>query len=453
MMKKILIKVLLTISILFIPVMVFGAEGNLTLEQVRELALANSKSLAKYNLTIRSSGLDEKTQTYSSLPSLSLGASASVTLWTKEGVPDNLYQDTFSTGASLRLSQSIWDGGKNSILKQINSMTSEIARQDALAEYYAVLDAADTAYYNVLQAAASLEAAETSLETAVLDLSTAEIRRTSGMLSDADYLKAQAEKESRELSRGQARRDLSLAKLKLKSITGLESIPDVEALDFDSLENFIGVLAALDEAGTERLYNSLENEIVRRNPGLVKAGLNSEKAVQNVSLAKRDYSPTLSASVSTGLNYSFNNGLEPASGQLSLSGSIPLDFWVTAANVEKKQIAQEQAVLDYISAEESLYISIQTGILELVSQAGQVTSTRRALDYAQKHYEYTAELFRLSQVSLSILSDAEALVHSNRNQLIKAQYGLLSALSKLRSLGVFESEEVIIDLVMNGAQG
>jgi outer membrane protein TolC len=269
------------------------------------------------------------------------------------------------------------------------------------------------------------------------------------MLSDADFLQAQVEKESREVSRGQARRDLSLAKLKLKSLTGLETIPDLETPDFDSLEPFISTLADMDEGGAEKLYVSLETEIRRRNPGLTKAALNSGKAEQNVSLAKRDYSPTLSASVSTGLNYSIANGLEPASGRLSINGSIPLDFWVTAANVEKKQIALEQAVLDYGSAGESLNISIQTGILDLVSQAGQVVSTRRALEYARKHYEYTEELFKLSRASLSDLSDAEALVQSNGNQLIRAQYGLLSALSYIRSLGVFESEETIIDLVLN----
>jgi outer membrane protein TolC len=97
-------------------------------------------------------------------------------------------------------------------------------------------------------------------------------------------------------------------------------------------------------------------------------------------------------------------------------------------------------------------MEIQTGILDLVSQAGQVLSAGRALDYAQKHYEYTAELFSLSRISLSELSDAEALVHNNRNLLIKAQYGVLSALSKIRSIGVFDSEDQIIDLVMNGVK-
>jgi multidrug efflux system outer membrane protein len=447
-MKKTLI-LLWAIALSLIPAVIFGEEEILTLEKTRELALQNSRSLEKYNLAVQSSVLDEKIQTFSVLPSLSLGASASVTLWSKDGVSGDLLRDSLKAGADISLSQTIYDGGKYPILKQINSLSSEIARQDALAEYYAVLADADAVYYGVAQAAAALEAAEISLETARLNLSTAEIRRTSGMSSDADYLQAQAEKESRELSSGQARRELSLALLKLKNLTGLTTISILEEPDFDSLEDFIAILAGMGEEGIKTLYSALREDIVQRNPGMVKAGLNSGKAEQNLNLAKRDYVPTFSASLSTGLSYSITNGFEPGSGQISLRGSIPLDFWVTAANVEKRQIVLEQASLDYQTTGASLDMEIQTSILDLVSQAGQVLSARRALDYAQKNYEYTAELFGLSRISLSELSDAESLVHNNRNALIKAQYGVLSSLSKIRSAGVFESEAYIIDLVMN----
>ncbi|MDR2617662.1 MAG: TolC family protein [Treponema sp.] len=419
----------------------------LSLEQARELALANSQSLKKHNLSVQSGVLDEKTQAYAGLPSLSLGASASATLWTNNGVPENLFKDTFGASASAGVSQKLWDGGKNSILKSIGSLSTAVARQNALAEYYTVLESADAAYYAVLEAAAALEAAESSLETAALSLSMAEIRRESGMLSDADYLQALAEKESRETARSQARRDLALGRLRLKNLTGLAETPELEPVDFAAMEPLIRTLAAMDDPGLDRLYGALKKQIEVRNPALAKAGLNSAIAEKNLSLAARDYSPTLSASLSTGLNYSVSGGLEPSAGRLSLSGSIPLDFWVTAANVEKRKLASEQAALDLRTAGESLDTEIQTGLLNLVSQAGQVLSSGRALDYAGKHFEYVLELYELSRNSLSELSDAEALVRSNRNQLIRSQYAFLSGLSALRTLGVFESEDEIAALV------
>jgi outer membrane protein TolC len=248
-----------------------------------------------------------------------------------------------------------------------------------------------------------------------------------------------------------------LSKLKLKNILGLESaLPELENIDFADYEPLFQTLAGLDDDGVDSLYTALFGEIEKRNPTLVKAGITSARAGQNVSLTALAYSPTLSLSLSTGLSYSYSNGgntnsngLGPFTGNLTISGKIPLDFWVTASNVEKQKLAQEQTALMYLNTEDSLELELQTDILSLISQAGQVLSSRRALEYAEKHFDYILELFTLAQRSTSDLSSADALVLSNRNQLIRAQYGLLSALSKIRSLGVFESEESIISLVMN----
>jgi outer membrane protein TolC len=439
------------ITLLAVRALFVYGEETLSLERTRELALSNSRSLAKYRLAVQGSALDEKTQGYAGFPSLSAGLSASATLWTGGGITQDILKDSFRAGANIGVSQQLWDGGKNSLLKAISSIATGMARQDALTEYFSVLDAADTAYYAVLEAAAALDAAESSLETGVLGLSVAEIRLAGNMISEADYLQAQAEKESREAARNQARRDLSLCRTKLKALTGLTGIPEPEAVDFDDRETFLRTLADLDDAGLDRLCAFVWKQAAERNPGLIKAGLNSARAEKNVSLAARDYSPTISASVSTGLNYTIAGGFNPSPGSLSLSANIPLDFHVTAANVEKRKNALEQAALDYRSAEVSLDLEIQSALLDLVSQAGQALSSRRALDYAGKRLEYVTELYRLSQNSPSELSDAQALVSANRNQLIRARYGFLRGLSAIRSLGLFDSEDEIEALVYRAA--
>jgi outer membrane protein TolC len=442
----------IVITLLAAPTILFSVGETLSLEKARELALSNSRSLAKYRLAVQGSALDEKTQGYAGLPSLSAGLSASATIWTGEGVTQDMLKDSFRAGANIGVSQQLWDGGKNSLLKAINSIATGMARQDALAEYFSVLDAADTAYYTVLEAAAALAAAESSLETGVLGLSVAEIRLANNMISQADYLQAQAEKESRETSRSQARRDLSLGRTKLKALTGLAEIPELEPADFEGREKLLRTLADLDDDGIDRLYALLWKQVGERNPGLVKAGLNSTRAEKNVSLAARDYSPTVSASASAGLGYDIAGDFNPSPGSLSLNVNIPLDFHVTAANVAKRRIALEQAALDYRSTEVSLDLEIQSTLLNLVSQAGQTLSSRRALDYADKRLEYVAELYRLSQNSPSELSDAQALVSANRNQLIRAQYGFLRGLSAIRSLGLFDSEDEIEILIYQAAE-
>ncbi|MDR0876947.1 MAG: TolC family protein [Treponema sp.] len=452
---------IIIVFLIMLPVGVFAEDepigvettGTITLsiEQARSLALANSRSLAKYNLTMQNNRLDDIAQVFSNLPSLSLGGpSASIGLWNAggEGVnfPDSLSGNIISFGVS----QKIFNGGKSIVLASINKISSEITRKEALAEYYAVLDAADTAYYNVLQSAVSLEAAESTLQTAAFALSVAEIRSANGMIKPGDYLQALAEKETRENARNQAKRDLALNSAKLKAITGIAELPVLETADFDAYETLISHLSEISDEKLDGLYADLWKAAAAGNPGLTRASLSSQIAKKNVTLAGRDYLPTLNAGFNLGgWGYSVQDGIKLSPGSFSLSGSIPLDFWVTANTVAKRKITLEQSNLDYLGAESSLELELQTTLLSLLSQAETVLSSRRACDYAEKHFEYVIELYRLGQNSVSELSDAAALVSSNRNQRIRAEFGFLGSLSKLRSLGAFASESDLMELLLS----
>ncbi|MDR3191514.1 MAG: TolC family protein, partial [Treponema sp.] len=427
---------------------VFPQGLSLDIDEARTLALANSRSLAKYNLAVKTGLLDQRGQFYTLLPSPSLGASASTILWNaQEGSPE--FKDTVSTGLSFGVSQQIFNGGKFFANKTIAELSVEMARQDALAEFYAVLNAADSAYYACLQAKASLESAESALETAELSLAIAETRAGNGMINQGDYLQALAEKESRENARNQAKRDLSLSELRLKMLLGLDAPPVPRELEFGGYRECIEKLAAMTEEETLRLYAELLRTAAASNPALAKASLKNLQAEKQTGLAVRDFSPTLSASFSTGLNYGVQDGLRPSSGSVSLSGKIPLDYWVLKDNLTKKQIAREQAALDYGSAEESLETELYTALLDLITQAGTVLSSRRSGEYADKHFEYVMELYRLNQNSVSQLQEASSLATTNRNQLIRSQYGFLSSLSKMRSILVMEDQGALRDLLLS----
>ncbi len=77
----------------------------LDLEQARVLALANSRSLMRYEMAIRSSVLDEKNQLYSMLPSVSAGYSASMDYLRNWEFLNPI--DTFNAGVTLSVTQII----------------------------------------------------------------------------------------------------------------------------------------------------------------------------------------------------------------------------------------------------------------------------------------------------------------------------------------------------------
>jgi outer membrane protein TolC len=440
-------KLMLLLSFLFFTGFVLFAQA-LSLEQARALALANSRSLAKYNLAIQNSVLDERNQLYTMLPSLSANYGASMQYLNKDWIFVNPV-DTFNAEANFSVTQKIFEGGKSFIQKAIYAIATESVRKEAIAEYFNVLDSVDNAYYAVLESAATLESEESSLQSAIAGLSIAEIRQASGMISQGDYLKAMAEKESRENTRNQARRTLALNMTKLKAITGYGEITALEPVDFSAYESLIQTLAEISDEEADALYDRLWKILAEANPSLAISALNSRRAEKSLSLAKRDYAPMLNATLfSTSAGYSTANGFRTsAGGGVTLSGNIPLDFWVMASKIKKSKNARDATALDYINAEVSLETELQSALLNLFAYAGSVLSTRRSLEYVEKHFEYTMERYRLSQSSVSDLGDASTLLISSRNNHIKAQYGFLQSLSHLRSLGAFTDEEKLISTI------
>jgi outer membrane protein TolC len=424
----------------------FAEDAALTLEDARNLAIANSRELRQLAMSIESSEITRDTQWYEFLPSLSLQGSAGTSLWSDSKASQEILKDNFFARAGLTVSEKIplWDGGKYSIQKLLNGLSTESAKQDALAGYFSVLDQVDNAYYSALEAAASLEVAESSLETVTISLSIAEIRYQNKMIVDADYFKAMADAESGKNNRDNARRNLELAGLKLKNLLGLKALPRLAPVDFSVYGDLIKSLSATSDSGIENMYAQIWKVMEKNNPDIIKAGFSLTSAEKNVTLAKRGYSPVLSASLSTGLNYSYTNsasGYAPFSGEFSITGSIPLDFWVTQSNVKKSRLARERQALSYQSLIESLDIELQSGIFSLISQAGSAISSQKVLEYSQKQFNYVFELYTLSQNSLSALSEAESQLRSNKNNAITSQYSFLKALSKIRSLGAFENGE------------
>ncbi len=435
---------LMILIFMFVSCFCFAQE-HFTLDQIRMYALSNSKVLSKLNLSIESSILDGKSLTYNNLPSLSIGASGGGEVWGGDtGLPDSI-----NANASISLSQKIWDGGKNSVQIAINKISTEIARLEALREYYSILDSADSAYFTVLEAQASLAAAESLLKVSMFSLTIAEVRQSSGAISMGDYLQAVAENESKKTDLSLAKRDLALSIARIKSITGLTVTPVLEMIDFKNYEPVIQTLSILDDTKIDKIISTLQNIVYIRNPSVSSSNLSSKKADKAVDLASKDYFPNINFGASTGVNYNYLNDSEMSPGRLSISGSLPLNIWVTKNNIKNKKIAQEQALLDYQETERTIDIEIQSGVLNCIAQASSVISSRKALEYAEKQLENKMELYRLSSASLSDVSDATALVSSSQKQLIQSQFSFLLSISVIRSLGVFDSEQQVVELMVS----
>jgi len=418
------------------------------LEQARVLALASSRDLAQLNLNLQTSELNEKEQFYSMLPSVSANYSASMSyLDNNWGFTNPI--DTLRVGVNISVTQTIFQGGRSFIQKAIREIATESVRNNAMIEYFRVLDRVDSAYYSALEAAASLEAAESSLQSATLSLSMAEIRLANGMLNQGDYLRVLADKESRESSRNQARRSLALNLSTLNNLIGLGEAPELEQIDFSAYEEVIQYLAGISDEEFSALYGRLLNAISRANPTLVSAALARQQAEYSYTLSKREYVPTIRATVSSGLSWSTSGGFSTSpTGSISITGNIPLDFWVMSNNQEKSKITYDLALMTYVDRQKQVETDLYSSLLTAITQAESFLSSRRTLDYVERSFEYTMERYRLSQASVLEYVEASSSLITNSNSYIRSSYGFLRSLSTLRSLTVMDDEETLIGLLL-----
>jgi outer membrane protein TolC len=417
-----------------------GAQDLIGLDKAQALALSRSKSLQKLTLAVDAGQVAEKAQNYSLLPQATLKVGGTV------DYPAASLASSAAAAATLSVSQIIYEGGKNNILAAIDRLATEQARMEARAEYLSVLQSADSAYFNVLKAQAALEAAKSDLSATKLLQSLAQAKFDSGVVIKAAVVEAQAETMSKETTLSQANKTLSVAKASFKSITGVSSLP--KPIDFATYSAVMARIGANDDAATEAFISSVTASALKGNPSLSASQLVLEQAQKSVDAAKAAYLPSVSAAWSHSAAYSASSGLDLASeGSLSLTVSIPLDQYATKNTVQGKTIVAAQASLSKESAVEDLRLEIMSDVYDLTSAVRSVSSSQKALEYAQSNYEVKLELYKLSKASSSELSDAELLVSSSRSSLISAQYAFLSGLSSLRTAAGLESEALLLAML------
>lgn len=415
------------------------AEELLTRDSVRNLAVSRSSTLQRVLASVDAALLQEKIQGYSLSPSLSASAGAGLTYPTADAAQG------LHGSVGLTVTQTIYDGGRSAIMSAIDSLATRMAREEARTEYLAVLEAADTAFSGVLEAAASLDAARSDWEAARTHQGLAAARLEAGIITRSDYLKTEAETAAAHTSVSQAQGKLSVAYAKLSSLTGLSLPLSLQSAEPAGMTDLVQRVADFTPDQTASLIARVQQAVAEANPTLAKADLARQKAQGSTSLAKAEYLPDLSASLANTAAYS--SGAFAAGGSLSLSVSIPLSFWVTRAGVSAAQISEKQAGLDLQETRRSLELDVQAAVHDLVSSAGSVVSSGKALAYAESHREAVLEQFTLSAASSSELSDAAALTSASRTQLISARAQFRADLTTLRTLAALETDDLLIRLI------
>jgi len=433
------------------------AQTIINIEAARILGLTNSQEIANADASIRSAVLNERSQLYSMLPQVSAGYSAAMNFL--ETDRDGNHQfinpvDNLNSRVYLNISQNFTLGGNEYITRSKNKIRTDIARISSLSTYYKVLESIDNAYYSVLRAAASFDSAESSLRAASMALEIAEVRFNNGIINQIDYLRAQADKESRENTRNQNQRSLTLSLITLKDLIGVQGDIVLEPVNFNAYNDVLRRLAGISIEETDALYETLWNIMIANNPSLKTAALNSQIAEMDYSsFLRSEYMPTLSLDLKVDniLSYSSANGfgLPPSlSGSITFSGRIPVDFWNQSIKTENQERSRDNTLNNYSDQLRSSKNTLLSNIYDVLSQASSVLSSRRSLEISQSTYEYQMERYRLSQSSVKDIGDASISLMDSQNSLNNANYSFLQRLSTLRTLCAIDDEQQLINILL-----
>lgn len=425
-------------SLMSLPAQDKEPKRELSLEQVRQLALDYSPSLRKARLAEDASDASLKLAALNAGPALSTSASGGY------GVADSNYADGGRIDLSLGLSasMSIYDGGQGTLGVSLAKLAKRGASVATLQAYSQVVSAADSAYYGLLQAKANLDAAQEDLTSSNQAFTLATAKFAGGTATQLEVLEAESNLRAKEAALSQAGGDFMVARIQLESLTGIEGDYEIGKVDFETYSSLIASLAALGDPEIKKAIGKLEEKTKRDNLSLQAAMINLETAKGNLSLTKAAYQPQVKASLSPQLAWDTSDLSLQAS--VSLSASLDLNLWKSPLAISGKAKAVEQSRQDQIAAERELAVSLRTAVYSCIAKARQAIASQTALDYASSYYEKCREMYTLATYSSQDLYSAQASLSSSRLSLIKAQFAFLSSLSELSSLSAYSSDAELV---------
>jgi len=455
-MKENKLKRIVITGMLLGAALLFGQPASriLSLEQARELALANNSAYQARQAELESARWSKASALGNFLPTLTLDGSL-------------LYMDpepTYMAGntvvslnndyrtLSLSLSQPVFLGGKLWQGYQMAKISEEMAKTGLAAQRLSLLAEVNSLYLSLLQATDLQQMSELDLSSARRNMEIAQLKHDNGLLSNADYLRFQSRLATKDVARLQANTARQLAQLNLRNYLALDYLPEVELLPESGDDAILKLLQDYDADRTAGLSSVALSAGLANSSSLklVESGVELSRRAWQISKGK--FLPTL---MLIGSRRYEENGTDrykfEASSQIMLTASLPLLPQLgNYASLRKAEFDYKKARLEARNASNGILLGTEAAVLNLVSSAQQVKASRLALDYTRQSYEQLQERFRMNLISSTELLDAELMLSSARLAYTNAHYAYLkNRLALMQSIGL-ENEQELDTLITSG---
>lgn len=405
-------------------------------------ALENNITVRQSSLTVQQRENDLNTARGRRLPGVSAGASHNYSFG-RGLTADNTYENTntantsFNLGADVTLFQGF--AIRNNI--ELGKLNLEAATADLEKARDDIRIAVAKAYVQILYNREILQVAENQIVVDSIQVERLTFMMQNGKASQADVSAQIATLSRSELSRTQARNNLTLSILDLTQLLELESPEDFEV-----------EVPSADAFETGRLTNPEEiySEAVIIKPSIRTEQIRLDNAETNIRIAEGNFLPSLSLSGGLGTNYyttsgrdmdSFGKQLENNFSQyLGLSLSVPVFSRLSNRNgVRSAQISYMNQQLQLENARKSLYKEIQQAYYSAVASESKYLSSVAAETSALESFQITEAKYEGGMASITEFNESKGRWIEAASNLAQARYEYLY---QTRILDFYRGEEL-----------
>ena len=404
------------------------AQKQWTMQDCIDYAMQNNITLQKARLSQQAAAEDVKGAKSALLPSVSASANQSLGYrpWQNtgnttvtNGMVNTKVDKTYLNGSySLNAQRTAWNGNKNRNNIKLTKHTERQAELETDVTANSIQERIAQLFVQILYLDESIKVSKASLETSTKNEERGKEMLEVGKMSKADLAQLTAQRASDEYTIVDAQAQMADYKLQLKQL--LELTGD-EAFDV-AIPNTTDELALADIPALPSVYQ----QALQSRPEIEKSRLNIESSDINVKVAKAGWLPivnmTAGASTSTNSLSGSTWGDQVKTNVNTSAGltvSIPIfDARQTRTSVNKAKIQQQQAQLDLLDQQKTLYQTIEGYWQDANTNQQRFRVALTTVESEQLSYDLLEEKFNLGLTNIiELMNGKDKLLSALQNKL------------------------------------
>lgn len=424
-------KLFLIIGLFFVGIPSFSQQIDLTLQKAIDIALAENPTIRVADKEIQLKENAQKEAWMALLPEVTANASLQHTLIAAEmklsGNSFKMGRDGVNTGnVSAALNVPVFAPAVYQAMK-LSKEDILLAQEKARGSRLDLINQVTKAYYHVLLAQDSYDVVQKAYNTSKQSYDVVEQKFNVGKVSEYDKISAEVQMRSMNSSLVSTKNALSLVKLQLKVLMGIN--PDLEVNIVDKLENYQNeMLLSEVTAVTDELQN---------NSTLKQLDLNKSMLERNLKIQRTNFMPTVAFSLTGQYQSLYNDNWKvwdyewSPSASFTFAVSIPIFKASNWTKLKSTKIQLSQLSDSRLNAERSLLMSVQSYRNNMASSIAQMESNKTAVEQADKAVTISAKRYEVGRGTILELNQSQVALTQAQLTYVQSIYEYLTNKSDL----------------------